>query len=394
MGAETRREASDRQRQEALQEALDASPLKVGARVVLKGSTQPVGTIEDLLIPDRAGRLRAHVRWDSSPSRPDLGKLIGQFPSQRGDAYTHRVIEVARLTAAASAARTRARVAPEPTPAPVPARDTAVTATGFGQEQSVVGWGFRYENPDPAIGSEGGWYRVSLYAADGTVLKSDEHALGPIAAGERGIIAGTSHLAEGATVARIEVQIWPDHFLKGLALPVLTTDPAAYQPNRSSPKVKCRVAYYGSKGLKSVRVSALLLDTDGRIVGGGCTYLSSLPAKWKGAAPVEVSVNGSTAPARVELYAHVTPQTMPPVASKPSGFNPASSPTTGNHLGAPAQNTLSANSRTTRSAQTHTEIVGGADPLDASKGWHSAYREHGKYGSFPVHDDHGEESEP
>ena len=38
------------------------------------------------------------------------------------------------------------------------------------------------------------------------------------------------------------------------------------------------------------------------------------------------------------------------------------------------------------------EHLGGADPHDASKGWGHVAREHGRYGSHPLHDDYEDES--
>jgi hypothetical protein len=40
------------------------------------------------------------------------------------------------------------------------------------------------------------------------------------------------------------------------------------------------------------------------------------------------------------------------------------------------------------------EQIGYADPLDASRGWGYIARDHGAFGSYPVHDDFGDESRP
>lgn len=40
------------------------------------------------------------------------------------------------------------------------------------------------------------------------------------------------------------------------------------------------------------------------------------------------------------------------------------------------------------------EDLGYADPRDASKGWGHHFRDHGRFGSFPVHDGYGDEAEP
>jgi hypothetical protein len=47
-----------------------------------------------------------------------------------------------------------------------------------------------------------------------------------------------------------------------------------------------------------------------------------------------------------------------------------------------------------QSARRRAAEINGADPRDASKGWAYAFRERGRFGSFPVHDGYSDESEP
>ncbi len=45
-------------------------------------------------------------------------------------------------------------------------------------------------------------------------------------------------------------------------------------------------------------------------------------------------------------------------------------------------------------AQTAVQHLGNSDPNDAARQWATNYREGGKFGSFPIHDAHGDESTP
>ena len=94
----------------------------------------------------------------------------------------------------------------------------------------------------------------------------------------------------------------PDLFRRvTTSAPALVAEGATYKPDRFSPKVAAVVRNPGASDVKSPRVSALLLDAEGQIIGGGFTYPSFVPAG--GQSAVEVSVRGAAEPASVRVYA-------------------------------------------------------------------------------------------
>ena len=107
----------------------------------------------------------------------------------------------------------------------------------------------------------------------------------------------------------MDVQVKAGKFSKSEALPSFTVEGATYRPG-TSPKVVGVIKSPYTKDAKSVRTSAIAYDAEGKIIGGGFTFVDFIPAS--GQTAVEVTINASAAPAKVELY---------PMLSNLSDFN-------------------------------------------------------------------------
>jgi hypothetical protein len=180
----------------------------------------------------------------------------------------------------------------------------ALDASGFGQNNTQVGFGFLVTNPNSDTALESSRYRVAAYAEDGSVLGADEGYIDVILPAQPLGVGGNISVPQGSSVANIVVQVKsgaahePDN-----ALP-FSTDNVVFQADEYFPKVTGVVQNPYAKAVKQVRVSTLVYDEAGEIVGGGFTFLEFVPAE--GQAAAEIPVYHSGAPIKAELYPTLT----------------------------------------------------------------------------------------
>ena len=117
-------------------------------------------------------------------------------------------------------------------------------------------------------------------------------------------VAGTIFLVEDTDVVRIDAQILAGDFVETDPLPHFAAENIVYHPDEYFPKVTGRIVNPYGKDVTDVRVSAILYNEAGEIIGGGFTYLDFIPANGKAA--VEVLVTTSGTPTTTELYATVS----------------------------------------------------------------------------------------
>jgi hypothetical protein len=192
----------------------------------------------------------------------------------------------------------------EETELPEGASAIALAKQGFGQDDQEIGFGMLVENPNGNFAIEDSQYHITAFAEDGHVLATEEGYVEIILPNQILGIAGTIYLIEDADVARVDAQILAGDFVESDPLPYFSAENVTYQPDEYIPQVTGQIVSPYSKDITDVRVSAILYNEAGEIIGGGFTYLDFAPANGKAA--VEVSVTSSSIPATTELYATVS----------------------------------------------------------------------------------------
>lgn len=189
----------------------------------------------------------------------------------------------------------------EPPPTPVPEIEALVlTNHGFGQDGIVVGFAFIVENPNPGFAVEDSQYQLAVYDEAGTVVETDSGYINLILPGQALGIAGDLYLNEGVMAARMEVQLRDGDAVATEPLPAFTVESPTYYPSEYYASVTGIVKNPYDRTIGDLRVSAVLYNGAGEIIGGGFTYLNFLLAN--GSAGAKASVIGAGEVAEVELY--------------------------------------------------------------------------------------------
>ena len=177
---------------------------------------------------------------------------------------------------------------------------------GFGQDIDFggVGWAFLVENPNPDMGVELSRYQVSAYNDAGVVIGVDNEYMSLLLPAEKTGMSGTLYVPEQAVVARLDVQLLAGDFNAMDAAPLFATESVAFIADDFLPKVTGIVKNLTDVTLENLRTSAIAYNDAGEIIGGGYSFLESVPGQGQAAADVSVTTTG--VPARVELYPAVS----------------------------------------------------------------------------------------
>jgi len=187
-------------------------------------------------------------------------------------------------------------VVPSPTGPP----GLRVVTSGFGQNGQEIEAGFIVENTGSSA-LESSQYQVTAYASDETVLTTNTNYIAAILPGQRLGIGTDLFESDKTPVARLDVQVKAGTTSTKNLPPAFTTDKATLKPDKTSPHVIGIVRSSYTKDIKNIRVSAILYDGTGRIIGAGFTFADFIPAN--GQSAVDMSVTYTGTPAKVELYA-------------------------------------------------------------------------------------------
>jgi len=179
-----------------------------------------------------------------------------------------------------------APVATPVVPSPTGPPGLRVVTSGFGQNGQEIEAGFIVENTGSSA-LESSQYQVTAYASDETVLTTNTNYIAAILPGQRLGIGTDLFESDKTPVARLDVQV--------------KADKATLKPDKTSPHVTGIVRSSYTKDIKDIRVSAILYDGTGRIIGAGFTFADFIPAN--GQSAVDMSVTYTGTPAKVELYA-------------------------------------------------------------------------------------------
>lgn len=188
---------------------------------------------------------------------------------------------------------------PPPTPTPEPEPITVINF-GFGQEDQSAGYAFLVENPNQGLAFEDSQYQVAVYDENGIVIDTDSGYIDLLLPGQTLGIGGDLYFDEGITIANIEVQLNAGDAVASEPVPTFAVENTAYLGSDWSTYVTGKISNPYDIDLSSVKVSAVIYDEAGNIIGGGYSYMSFLLAN--SSAGAEVSVTSAGEVARVELY--------------------------------------------------------------------------------------------
>lgn len=172
---------------------------------------------------------------------------------------------------------------------------------GFAQNRTQVGVAYFVSSSEMQRSVENTLYRVSAYADDGSVLGTDSGYITFVLPGEKlGNYAELS-VPDGKKVANVVIQVKSgDSKDVNISQNPFSVDNVKFQASNLFPKVTGVISNGLNMDVTEMKVNAMAYDADGKILGGGFTYVDFLPAS--GQAAVEVSTTISGAPAKWELY--------------------------------------------------------------------------------------------
>ncbi len=192
-------------------------------------------------------------------------------------------------------------VEPSNKPAPVlEGEPLTMLAKGFGQTDQEVGVSFIAENPNKNIAYKDSQYQYAIYDAKGTVVKTDGGYIDLILPGQQLGIGASLYLDEGVTAARVEVQLNAGEAVESKLSDTFKSEKVTYMPSEYTPSVSGVITNPYSKDLTYLRISAIVYNSAGDIIGGGETYLSFLLANSTVGVIVPVVSNGDVS--RVEIF--------------------------------------------------------------------------------------------
>lgn len=209
------------------------------------------------------------------------------------------VTSVSPEKAGTSPARTP--TTPKPTATSQPERKPlALKSSGFGQKDRHVNFALVIANPNSGVAISRSQFQVAIYEKSGAVAKTDSGYIDLVLPGQTMGVAGDVILPENVTADRIDVQLKSGTPEATQPLPGLSVDRVAYLPDKNFPKAAAIIKSPYQKDVTDLKISTVAYDTEGKIIGGGYTYLNFVLANSE--APVMMSVVTSGEPAKVEVY--------------------------------------------------------------------------------------------
>jgi hypothetical protein len=184
---------------------------------------------------------------------------------------------------------------------PTGASSLVLAKRGFGQEGHHIAYAFVVQNPNDGYSIEACEYQLTAYAANGKVIAVEERFFDVVLPRQTFGVGGETYAVSDDRVDHIDIQIKPRWFSKSDAQPFLTAQNVSYHPDKDFPKVTGQIVSTHAQSISKAHVFAVAYNKQGEIVGGGSTFLDSVPAN--GHAEVEVYVTTAGVPDHVELYA-------------------------------------------------------------------------------------------
>lgn len=189
-------------------------------------------------------------------------------------------------------------IPPTPTPEPEPIN---LISSGFGQDDSVLGFAFIVKNPNDSIAFESSQYQIAVFSEDGTVVETDSGYIELLLPGQILGVGGDIYLSEGITASSVEVQLNAGNPEATDLDTAFTVDRIKYQKGDYYSYVRGVIINPFDKDITDLRVSSIVYNEAGEIIGGGYTYLNFLLANNSSGVSISTVSVGNVA--TVEIYA-------------------------------------------------------------------------------------------
>lgn len=190
------------------------------------------------------------------------------------------------------------------TPAATPTSQAALVLgeQGYGQDGQELAYAFIVSNPGIGAAITTSSYQAAAYDESGAVLKTSDGYVDVVLPGETIGVAGTMYFEKGQKATKVEVQLHSGDTAPMAALggAVFEASNIKYVAGEYASKVTGSIASHFTKDVEQVRVSAICKDADGKIIGGGMTYVQFIPANGQAAVEVRVTTAGDVV--STELY--------------------------------------------------------------------------------------------
>lgn len=196
-------------------------------------------------------------------------------------------------------------IKPTATPAEKAQSLNLLEQQGFVQDGIQVTTIFLVENPNKGYAIENSQYQVVIYNEAGTVLKTDSGHITIVLPSEKLGVVSDTYLEEGQKAAKAEVQLTSgDPATIGMSGSPFSVNSPQFIPQDYFPKATGNISNTLKRDITNLRVTAIIYDDQGALIGGGYTYLDFLPSEGETGVEISVAVDGK--PAKVELYPTVS----------------------------------------------------------------------------------------
>lgn len=228
--------------------------------------------------------------------------VVGCSPTKQiSDAISPTPTKVLPQLTEEEEAPTDIPVLPTNTPQPVAADLVLTGDQGFIQDSRAGVFLFSVENPNAGYAIENSKYQIAIYDASNLILDTDSGYITVVLPQEKMFVASDFYLEEGQVADHFEVQLQsgqPEEIV--LSGPLFTVDQVVFSPDDYFPQISGVVNNQLSKNISDMKITAVAFDQQGKVIGGGYTYLNFLAPNGKSA--VDVSVKVDQNPASVELF--------------------------------------------------------------------------------------------
>ncbi len=168
---------------------------------------------------------------------------------------------------------------------------------------------FTVENPNSSAAINSSSFDIVVYDEAGTILDTDSGYLELVLPGEKLPVVTSLFLEEGQKPAKVDVQLTSGTAeVVDIRPPLFTAEQVTYVADEYFPKVTALLKNNFDRSFETIEVTAVAYDKEGKVIGGGFTYLDFLPAN--GQAGVEVSINTEGEPDKVDLVASISSLSM------------------------------------------------------------------------------------
>ena len=172
---------------------------------------------------------------------------------------------------------------------------------GFIQDSRLGVSLFSVENTNKTYAIENSSYQITIFDAVGTILSTDTGYITVVLPEEVVYVAHDFYLEEGQTADHIEVLVGsgtPEEL--DLSGGIFAVDQVEFKPDDYFPRVTGVITNSLSRNITDLRVTAVAFNQDGKIIGGGYSYLNFLAPNGKSA--VDISITVKENPASVKLF--------------------------------------------------------------------------------------------